>query len=193
MAEELFDDWDSNKFMIIANRNITKLFWKQIAYDIKNGTSVVIGANGHTTDGKSTVGCEVIRTVNEEMLGRTMSNKYIFANQQEYTDWIVDNPNEMHLMVQIDEWSDLASSGTNSSIESNFLAELSNVHAQKYIHRFTCSPKRIIDDNTVIQLEVTSKNQIEKTTQCYVYYNLFRAGVTHQQIIGHINLDVSMT
>lgn len=192
MAEEYVDNPDLS-FNTIKDYEITSEFWEAIKRYYKQRTNIVFNFNGHTTDGKSITCATIIAKINKEYFNREMKAKYILGNQQEYSYWVNKNPNETELMLQIDEFSNLAGTGENSSIETQFLEEISNIHAQTYIGRGYCSPKAIGDPNCLFHLEVAHKDIDGQFNVCYVYYNLTRGGTSYPQIIGHIIVDVSET
>lgn len=177
-------------FDTIKKRNITELYKKQRKVYVKIKKKMSFNANGETSDGKSTLMAHEVAEVNEE-LGRPMKADYILGNQQEYANWIRANPNETNLMVQIDEHSDMAETGENATTEISWLREVSNIHAQTYIHTATCSPRDQPDRNAFLHFQIASMG--EGWTQAYVYYNLLIAGASHLQIIGHVNIDVRKT
>lgn len=190
LAERYINNPDFT-FEDIKNNDITQEYFTQVRKYIEQGTLFVVNFNGHTTDGKSTCCAENTRFVNEDCYNKPMKASYIQANQQEYALWVQKYFDTRHLMVQIDEWSALAESGANATIEEKYLQELSNIHAQTYIHRGYCSPNQLPDPNILIHFEVASRNDEEQYTVCYAYYNLKRGGNTVPQIIGHVVFDVS--
>jgi len=140
LAEKEYSDIESS-FYEVRKRDLTKLFLHQYKEYFINGKKVSMNANGETSDGKSTLMAELVRIANEECLKKKMEAKYILGNQQEYAQWIRNNPDESNVMVLIDEWSQLATTGENSSLETAWLEEVSNIHAQTFVHTASCSPK----------------------------------------------------
>lgn len=177
-------------FESIKRIDITTEFFQQWKLYHETGTLVVANFNGHTTDGKSTAAA-VLTQISNKYQNREMKSQYILGNQQEYANWVGNNPKLSHITLQIDEWSRLAETGANATIEQAYLDELSNIHAQMFINKIYCSPHQLPDPNIIVHLEVASKDIKNQTTVCYVYYNLSRGGTTIPQIIGHIVLDVS--
>lgn len=191
LAEKYVNDPNTD-FDTIKNNNITTQFYQQYKTYLTKGTLVNINFNGHTTDGKSTA-CATLVAYANTILKRQMKSTYILGNQQEYAYWVSTNPKETHLMVQVDEWSKLAETGSNATIEKTYLDELSNIHAQMYVHKATCSPHLLPDPNILLHFEVATKLEKEQKTVCYLYYNLSRGGQTFPQIIGHVVINVKET
>lgn len=187
---ELYVNNPDYDFEQIKNMDITDEFMAQYKLYFKHETLFVGNFNGNTTDGKSTAAAKLVMIGNNH-LNREMSHTFILGNQQEYAYWVQDNPKVSNIVLQIDEWSEMATGGANATAEQKFFEELSNIHAQTWVHRIYCSPKSIPDPNTLIHFEVASKDIKHEITVCYVYYNLTRGGITTPQIIGHIVLDVS--
>lgn len=188
LAEKYINNTEQD-YEKIKNKDITKEFMKQYKIYFQQGTLVVINFNGHTTDGKSTAAAKLLK-IGNKYLNKKTTTKNIFSNQQEYANWVGENNETKNIVIQIDEWSRLAETGANATIEQAYFEELSNIHAQMYIHRIYCSPHQLPDPNILLHLEVAAKDIQNKKTICYVYYNLSRAGSTIPQIIGHIVLDV---
>jgi hypothetical protein len=170
--------------------DITQIFFKGLYQKLIKKEPIKIIVKGTTGKGKSTVGLFIKNKINLmikdlEEKGLSINGKkssYKDENKDEF-ELIASNQIEFsriarreelfQVCAQIDEFSDMSTTGLNSSIEKNFLAWYNKVCAQKYIHRIYCTPNNDYDDQADLILEVIDVNKPNKLTKLKViYYNL---------------------
>jgi len=91
----------------------------------------------------------------------------------------------------IDEFNKLGETGANSSIESVLYQTYSDIFAQQRVHRISCAPSIINDNNCWLILQVLGKDEEKKMTRVKV---IFRDIVNQTQLaIGHADISVEHT
>ena len=170
----------------IEKNNITKELFDDIEYAIKNKRLINIQIIGTVVKGKSTVMCKIVNDINNR-LGKTMGIDKICTDQIEFSR--KTNSNTTNTCYGIDEWNSMSSGGLNSSTEQQYLDWFSDVCAQRFIHRVSCSPKKVIDQNSDTILEILERNNKKYYTRVLVYHRL--SGINNiTQLVGHADINI---
>lgn len=173
----------------IEKNNITNELLDDIEYAIKNKRLINIQIIGTVVKGKSTVMATLVNKVNK-MLNKKMNISKICTDQIEFSR--KTNNKENDICYGIDEWNSLSTGGLNSSTEQQYLDWFSDVCAQRFIHRISCSPKKVIDQNSDTILEILERNNQKKYTRCLVYHRL--SGINNiTQLVGYADINVKET
>ena len=180
----------------IRNINMTEEFWDEIEKEITNDELVNININAKVRMSKSTTGIYIGSEVFKLLLKhkKREGGKYgiynIARDEQEYSKMMRD-PNTAYTVIVTDEINQLEGTGENVTVERALNNVFSNIHAARYVHRVSCSPKDTADPNADIFLEVISVDRVKKITHAHLYYNMFKAGEEYLQLLGYVNFDVS--
>ena len=94
-------------------------------------------------------------------------------------------------MIMIDEYNKMGETGVNSSTEIALFEFYSELFASRHIHRVTCSPRTIIDNNATIILTVIGKNTEAKTTRLRLQYR--NNEDRNIKTLGYIDINVAET
>lgn len=172
----------------IRKEDVTEEFWDEITLMIEKNELINITIQGGVIKGKSTVLCAIVAYVNK-ILGQKMDLDKICADQYEFGRKTMTDIHDV--CIGVDEFSKLETSGWNSTIESSYLDQFSDVQAQRNIHKVAASPNTIMDKNSEIIMRVINKNPKTKETTCLIYYRMFSPTGETIQLIGHVNIDVS--
>lgn len=172
----------------LRKRNLTKTFWKEFYAMIENKELVNIQIIGEKTLGKSIIMCLLVTRGNEK-LGNKMGIWAIKADQSEYGEYI-RTKNPRNVFNGIDEWNEMAETGAGATTEKSFLNYQSDVSAQEFRHRISCSPSTVVDEGATIILEVIGKNVKAKINRCLIKYRLIGTHSVHEQLIGFVDFFV---
>jgi hypothetical protein len=176
----------------IIQRDITHEFYTFLEDKLDNKELINIAIKGEVSGSKSTSAIAIIYEINSLIEKRDNKKidmfKSIFSDQTEFLRFI--NTEETNLGIVIDEFSDLANTGMNATTESALFNYYSNVFAQKFIHRVSCSPSVILDINSNIILEYVGKNEKEKVSKFILRYKNVTRGF-QEWTLGCIYIDVS--
>lgn len=172
----------------LEKQDVTEILWKEINDTLVAGELNNIQILGGVIEGKSTVMAAIVHFGNKK-LDTQMSLQFICADQLEFSRKVM-NPKLMNCFVGIDEWNKLSETGYNASVESAFLEYFSDVQAQRFIHRISCSPRGLVDPNATIILECLGKNKESKVTRVIVKYRLLQAEGEQIQVVGHADIFV---
>lgn len=179
----------------IESRDLTEEFYHEIEQMIINKELVIITINGKVRKGKSSIaiklGYIIMKILYENGFRDNMDFgcRNIARDQIEQTNFFKDSKNCFDVIVT-DEFNELESSGINSTTIRALQNDFSNIQAARYIHKINCAPKDVVDPNCDLILQVASINRKSKTSFCYLYYNLFKNGVTRQILLGYVRIYV---
>lgn len=165
----------------IIKNNITNLFWIGIIGSIQNGEIINISIRGKTGTSKSTTGTKILwvllnelRKVRPELqkLNAEEWQNYLYtrisSDQTEFLRFAMKEKG--HTVALIDEFSSLGTTGLNSTTEEAMYNEHSDLFAQEFIHKISCSPAYINDKNADIILDVIAVNKEEGITELRLLY-----------------------
>lgn len=173
----------------IERQDVTDILFLELFEMVKRGELINMNINAPPTSGKSITGMAMASIVMKTCFKRNLNITDIDRDQHEFSKRIRD-PEMKNTIRIIDEWNELEEGGENSTVEKALYDYFSDVMAQRYIHKISCSPKQSIDKNALIYLEVISTDKHNKINHCKIYYKIFQAGMEIIQIIGHVNIDV---
>jgi len=155
-------------------QDLTEVLYMFLQDKINNGELINVTCRGEVATGKSTVAIALMHWVNQrlEKKFKKKSKSYftnrIFADQTEFLRFIKQD--EENVAIVIDEYNHLAEGGINSTTEQSLFDQVSDVFAQKYIHRFNCSPATVMDKNSLVILDILGKNVKEGVTRVRINY-----------------------
>lgn len=191
---------------VLKSIDMTRILYQELIRMVKTGEFINININGWQTSGKSTVMMALGDFITENALkltecryckekGRTHIYKdfgirNIARDEQEYSVKMRDK-NNCHMVLGTDEMNELEHGGVNATVEAALRNQFSQVQAQRYVHRITCSPTDAPDKTANILLEVIQPDKTRKKTHCQLFYKLIRGGILEVQLLGHVNIDVS--
>ncbi|MBD3248484.1 hypothetical protein GF336_00375 [Candidatus Woesearchaeota archaeon] len=161
-----------------SREDMLRIFFKGIREKLMKRECLSILIKAQTTKGKSTLGFFLMYLINKMIrdLGfkTTFDEKNMFglisANQIEFLR-VARRPDLYNVCASIDEFSHLAQTGAQSSIEEKMFQFRANVCAQKFIHTIMCTPSSEYDNSALIILEVLEKDEDKKETLCKLFYN----------------------
>lgn len=171
----------------IRIEDITNLFLEELEKMIEKKELINIAIIGQVVKGKSTVMMKIANIINH-LIGKEMKLEYICADQYEFGRKVLEEME--NICLGVDEYSALEETGWNATIEAKWLEQFSDVQAQRFIHRASCSPRKIIDENASIIIEVIEKDTKTKTTVCLIYFKRTTPMGQRIQLIGSIRLYV---
>ncbi len=174
----------------IEKIDMTPMFWRELYKIIDSGELINMNINAPPTFGKTVTAFAIGIEVMKEKFGTDFSLKDVDRDQQEFSV-VMRNPNTKNTVRVIDEWNELETTGENSTVEQALYNYFSDVMAQRFIHKISCSPTATADKNAQIFLEVFSTDKINKINYCKLYYRLFSGGIDYKQLIGTVSIDVS--
>jgi hypothetical protein len=166
--------------------DLTLKLYAEIEDKVDHNELVNWGVIGEVATGKSTVMADLkfygnAYLMNQKKLfmegnGKQNSKKVksfdpysmIISDQVEFLSFIKGEP--WNCFTGIDEFNRLAGTGLNSSVEGELFATYSDVFAQQFVHRISCSPAIINDVNCWLILEVYGKDEGRKITTLKIYY-----------------------
>lgn len=181
---------------IVVN-DYTEMFFAELSEQLREGRILTINIGGNRREGKSTVGFFLLFWIHKELKKIGKIPKYekvglynVARDQQEFSEKIVD-PRLTHNVILTDEWNELENTGENVTVERALQKNFSDIQAVRYIHRVSCSPKDLVDENTDIILEVIPTVRDKSfITKLRLYYRFLLGGDVRTQLIGHININV---
>lgn len=177
--------------------DITNAFWRGIREKLIKGEQLKIVIKGQTTKGKSTAGLYIKWVINRIIQDLKLNTSYtgeedeyslISANQIEFMR-VARRRNLRHVCCQIDEFSNMARSGLNSTTEENMWAWYDKVCAQKYLHLIYCTPGRDFDRYGIIVLDILDVDKEKSITRMKVYYN--NPTDPGMIFLGYLTIDVT--
>jgi len=156
--------------------DLTEVLYLFLDDKIKNGELINVTCRGEVATGKSTVAIALMYYTNkvlEKTFKKGKDNKdyftnKIFADQTEFLRFI--KKDEKNVAIVIDEYNHLAEGGINSTTEQSLFDQVSDVFAQRYVHRFNCSPSTVLDKNSLVILDVIGKDLKKGITRVRVNY-----------------------
>lgn len=172
--------------------DVTSEFNQYLHDKISSGELINMAFKGEVAGSKSTSAISCCYTVNkalEKIYNKKIDDfSHIVADQTEFLRFV--NREESHVAIVIDEFSNLAQTGLNASTETALFDYYSDVFAQKYVHRFSCSPSIILDRNATVIMEYIGKDITNKISRFKCSYRNPSDGF-REVVLGHVNLDVS--
>lgn len=188
--------WLAEKFRKLATtedeierNDLTNEIIEALVKEAKKGGLINININGLPTTGKSITAIAIAYALIRQIFGREMTVKDIDRDQQEYIKTVM-NPDIEKTVRVIDEWNELETAGENSSVIDKQMNTLSDVQAQRFIHKIACSPKDVTDKNSWLFLEVFGTDKQKMINSVKVYYRMFIGGYEHRQLIGVAHISV---
>lgn len=172
--------------------DMTEEFWTEIDKVIKEKELLNINVNGQVATGKSTLAMEIARRIQKMYFEKELGIKDIDRDQQEFSK-TMRNPNIKNTIRIIDEWNELENTGENVTVERALYDYFSDVMAQRYVHKISCSPNNTADRNAQIYLEVFSTDKQKEITYAKLSYKIGVNGGTEKQLLGHIKINVTET
>lgn len=172
----------------IRKEDVSDLLLAEIEDKIYHKELLNISIIGEVTTGKSTLAIELMETVGD-LINITPNMQNICGDQLEFLRTIKESKVK-DTVIMIDEWNKLGESGYNATVEENLLTYYSEVQAQRYIHKISCSPSTIADKQSDLVLEVLSADKELKRTNFLLYYKVSKAGMEHMQLVGSGSLSV---
>lgn len=176
----------------IRTQNITYIYRQELANMINAKETINIQIIGDPTHGKSTLASNETAYIMEKLLKKKMKEKYIHGNQIDYIRAVRKNP-EKNICEQIDEYTTLGETGVNASTEQAWYDTFSDLIAQYYKHRISCSPRTITDPNAKIILQTYEPDRKNKTTTAQISYRFIDGTTETTQLIGHIKINIANT
>lgn len=181
----------------IQNINFTSEFYQELENHIKLGEIIIININGKPAQGKSTVAMAIAQQIIDIMrqhkkTDETFGIKHIVRDQQEYSR-IMRNPHLKNTVRVIDEWNSMEETGQNATVEQTLLDYFSDVQAQRFIHRVSCSPTKMSDTNADLLINVIQPDKQRKTTLCHLFYRVNKGELRYPQLLGFLEIDVKDT
>ena len=181
----------------LRKRNLTKDLPREIENILKAKELINIQIIGEVTSGKS-ISAYTLRKMRNRILKKEITIPRIKSDQTEFGEYIrecgdlpeTNNKSPANACTQIDEWSELATTGAGATTEDAYLTWLSDVSAQKYYHRISCSPSTIVDNRANIVLEVIGKDVNTKTNRVLVNYRIIKPEGSYTQLIGYADIFV---
>lgn len=172
--------------------DITLEVYTYIEDKIKNRELINMAFKGEVSGSKSTSAIALMNHANkiiEKHWKKEVDRfKHLFADQTEFLRFI--NSEETNVAIVIDEFSRVAETGLNSSTEAVLFDYYSDVFAQKFVHRFSCSPSSVMDRNATVILEYIGKDERVKISKFKVSYRNPAEGF-REVTLGYVNIDVS--
>lgn len=195
--------WYANKYTQnvteteeIEKIDMTNIFLNEIDYMIEEGELINITINGRVRTGKSTLSFKIGEIIWDGLKKygyRDKKEKFgmrnICRDQQEYNKKM-RNPETAFTVLCTDEKNTLETTGENSTVERAMEQTMSDVHAGRYVHRVSCSPKDTLDDNSDIILTITGIDKDTCTTHAKLYYRYAEGGMENIQLLGYIRISV---
>jgi len=210
MKKVLKNKFKTNSFYYYANeyrKNITEeeeiekidmtdVFYREVELMIKENELINIQINGRVRLGKSTeaiqIGLHIFELLKKAGM-RSKKDKFSIKNiardDQEYSK-IMRMEDTRFTVIVTDESNELEKGGENSSVEQQLQRVFSDVQAGRYVHRVSCAPKDIIDQNADIILEIVSVDKVKKVSHNKLYYRLAYGGSECIQLLGYVNIYV---
>ena len=174
--------------------NLTQVFFQSLDDKIENKELINIHIKGEVATGKSTVAMAIQEYINNKLkISEREDTKHIdpyyliVSDQTEY----LRNPYKKdfrNICIMIDEYNRMAETGYNATTESQRYAYESDVLAQRYIHKISCSPARITDLNATIILTVMTKDIAKQITRLKLEYR--NADDFSTATIGYVDIYV---
>lgn len=186
--------YDQNE---ILKRDVTELLDRARRGCLRNKELWNCAIRGQTGSGKSTVALAIHKENIEDMRQYGLMTKeikhlqqylyeHIMSDQSEYLRYTMKQEENTH--VVIDEFSSLNETGLNATTEKAQYEENSNLFAQRYVHKTSCSPSYIQDKNAWVILDVIGKDVERGYTRVKVSY---RDVVTRNTLlIGHADIYI---
>jgi len=170
--------------------DVSNMMWMSFEERIKAGEAINVQIRGEVTTGKSTVASVIMEFVNT-VLKKDKGimdhlNTRIFSDQIEFIRWI--KKKEEHICIQIDEWNSMVTTGYNATTEMTLFDHYSDVFAQRYVHRVSCAPSKMIDMNCYLLLDIEGRDKNKGVTRCKATYR----DVVSQRtcVIGFVDIYV---
>lgn len=173
----------------IEKIDCTDMFWAELSVMIDEGELVNININAPPTSGKSVTGFAIATRLMKEKFNKEFGIMDIDRDQQEFSKTMRDATIKNTVRV-IDEWNELELTGENSTIEQTLYNVFSDVMAQRFVHKISCSPKDTADKNALIFLQVESTDKRNKVNHCKLFYRIFFGGMEITQLLGFVDIYV---
>jgi hypothetical protein len=175
--------------------DFTNKFWNGLKDKLDHNELINIQIRGEVATSKSTAAMKIMETINKYLKAtgkqpKTTSNyDCICGDQIEFNRFI--NKGLTHTATVIDEYSEVAKTGLNATVEQAIFKHYSDIFAQKYLHRIACSPTTILDENAIIILEIIGKDTKQKITRAKLQYRHLTEN--NMITIGKIDINVNTT
>ena len=176
---------DMTELLTNPKYNLTDILIYSIISTRRNKAQLNIAIRGEVTTGKSTVGASILKLIIDDIIDcgelrfeteeeyQEYLYKHIKSDQTEYLRFVLDR--HENTAVLIDEFSSLGETGLNSTTEKAMEEEHSNIFAQRFVHKISCSPHKIQDSNANIILDIIGKDIERGVTQVKVIYRYNRS------------------
>lgn len=186
LRDELIKEEDA---MNINKTDDFKLF---LETEVKTKGIINIAIVGDVGGGKSTGAIAIMNDINEiiEKIHNKKINrlKSIFSDQTEFLRFISSDTRDV--CVVIDEFSRMAETGFNATTEIALFNYYSDVFAQKFMHRISCSPSVVMDMNCNVILTFLGKDIEKEVSKFKLEYRSSSEGF-RKITLGHVDIDVS--
>lgn len=180
---------------ILRDNNITHLLEDELKRMVKDKELITIAIIGKTVKGKSTLMGEWVRRINNWLKIET-GLQHIASDQLEFSRKTKAAGNEEWLKncaVGIDEYNRMSETDYGSSTERAYFDYIGQVQAQRFIHRISCAPDIIYDEQADIIFNVLNKDVQKKETWFEVYYRFIKPSGKITQLIGYAKTNVEAT
>lgn len=171
----------------IEKIDMTELFWTEMFTIPQVGEIINVNINAPPTSGKSLTGFSIASEIMPVLFKKGFSTNDIDRDQQEFSI-TMRNPDIKNTIRVIDEWNELETTGENSSVEEALLNHFSDVMAQRFVHKISCSPTASADKNALIYLEVFSTDKLNFVNHSKLFYRLYSGGIDYRQLIGRVSI-----
>ncbi len=172
--------------------DITDEFYYALSDKVENHELINIAIKGEVSGSKSTSAIALLNHISNILERRCKKKinrfKHIFADQTEFLRFI--NTEETDVAIVIDEFSRMAETGLNATTEIALFNYYSDVFAQKFVHRISCSPATILDLNANIILEYVGKNVEKRLSKFILRYRNTAEGF-REYTLGCVYINVS--
>lgn len=161
-------------------QDVTDIFWKGLIGALQHREIINIAMRGKTGSSKSTTGCKILHVLTQELIQEQkipqmteeQIQDYLFtricSDQTEFIRFALKTKG--NTIALIDEFSTMGETGFNATTEASLYTEHSNLFAQDYIHKISCSPNHIQDKNADIILDFLGIDEEKKISQFKISY-----------------------
>lgn len=180
----------------IEQIDMTDVYNAELDYMVSHGEIISININAKMRLGKSTAGLSEADKIFKLLVKHGIRKKgerfgvvNIAHDQSEYADKMRD-PATTFTVIAVDEENESEETGQDTSVIKAQQNDFSNIHADRYVHRVSMSPKSISDGNADILLYITGVNEVTMETHAKLYYRYWEGQVEYTQILGYIRIPV---
>lgn len=176
----------------MLQNDLTEEFYHYISDKISHKEVINVAFIGEVSGSKSTSAISMMHFTNgiiEKFFKKDINRfKHIFSDQTEFLRFI--NTEEENVAIVIDEFNRMSVTGLNATTETALFDYYSEVFAQKYVHRFSCSPSFVLDKNAHVILEYIGKDEDKQVSKWKLSYRNIAEGY-HPRCLGCVYIDVS--